>query len=120
MSFVNGPGAFDGYVRCRTEAGGPRVYGAFMTAALPLHDLPPSDGDEVLRDRAHWTTSIEAEAMQGGLSYHADVFENGTLVCRIALSGRFEGQAAAEMELRRRLNHWIAEYERRCNKPALS
>ncbi|MDM0000691.1 hypothetical protein QTI24_18900 [Variovorax sp. J22P240] len=64
-----------------------------------------------------WTTTIEAEPMDGGLSYHADIFENGILVCRLALSGRFAGEEAAQIELNRRLNRWIAEYEQRPSSP---
>ncbi|MDM0032114.1 hypothetical protein QTI33_08180 [Variovorax sp. J22P271] len=54
--------------------------------------------------------------MEGGFSYHADIFANGVFVCRVALSGQFPDEAAAQIELDRRLARWIAEYELRSQK----
>lgn len=80
----------------------------------PISAVPSTDGDEALvREEVIWTTSIRAEPMDGGLSYCADIFEHGVFVCRIALSGRFESESVAEIELNRRLESWIAEYELR-------
>lgn len=69
-----------------------------------------------VRDRPLWTMSVEAEPRDGELRYRADVFENGVFICRIALSGGFANQAAAEIELERRLKRWMTEYESRCEK----
>lgn len=67
---------------------------------------------------AIWAASIATEPMDGGVSYHADIFENDIFVCRVALSSSFKGKAAAEIELNRRLHRWIGEYEQRSEKSA--
>ena len=77
--------------------------------------LPSNAGDD-LRERSVWTSSIGPEQMEGGLSFHADIFENGVRVCRILISGDFETEAAAEAAVTERLSRWIAEYEQRCNE----
>jgi hypothetical protein len=91
---------------------------ALVNQAL-LHriELPSAHGNEMpLRKGAIWTASIAAERMDGGVSYHADIFENGIFVCRLALSSCIKREAAAEIELNRRLHLWIAEYEQRSAK----
>ena len=62
---------------------------------------------------ADWITSIEADGLiEGGRSYHADVYRNGEHMCRIALTGKFD-DAVAQQTLKARAREWIAEFEAR-------
>jgi hypothetical protein len=63
---------------------------------------------------SEWHMKVEVDVnIDGGQSYHADVFRNNVFMCRVALAGRFANQAAAEEGLDRRLKAWLEDYQRR-------
>ncbi|MGJ7505903.1 hypothetical protein [Variovorax sp. GT1P44] len=54
---------------------------------------------------------MELEPMDWGTSCHADLFDNGTFVCRIVLAGTFRSTATAEADLNFFVDRWIEEHE---------
>ena len=83
-------------------------------------NVPFDAGNGNARERpaSVWSTSICPQQMEGGLSIHADIFENGVCVCQIVLSGDFESDAAVQAALTDRLSRWIDEYKQRGREAA--
>lgn len=84
--------------------------------------LRGGDGADPPRSLASsWTSLIEvAAAVDGCLSYRADIFDSLRFACRIALSGPFTDGAAVARELEVRRDRWIAEFEMRDRVCALA
>lgn len=74
----------------------------------------PEDHDGTRFLPAQWTMNMLAvPETGGGIHCVADLYREGALVCRIALSGTFSCIGSAEDALWKRLRTWLDEYETR-------
>lgn len=81
---------------------------------MSAQSQPERAGSEFSFPSPEWSMKVERDAfLDGGESYHADVYRDGVFMCRVALAGRFANQEAAEEGLDRRLKAWIEDYGNR-------